>query len=765
VVAFDVTETRRLAGELDRFFRLSQDLLCIATTDGTLVRLNPKWSDVLGYPVEELIGHKIDEFVHPDDRAATLAAMNGLECQPEHAEFSNRLRRQDGAYRILEWHACAVDGVIHFVGRDVTARRQAEERLRDLSRAIEQSPAIVIITDIQGNIEYVNPKFEAVTGYSRDEVIGKNPRLLKSGKVPPAVYRQLWRTILSGETWEGEFENRRKDGSLYHERAIISPVRDEHGKVRHFVAVKEDVTTQRELQAQLFQAQKMEAIGLLAGGVAHDFNNLLTIINGHTELLLESPELPDVARKQLSTVLEAGRQAASLTRQLLLFGRQQPGSPVVVDLNHLLTHLEDFYRRVLPENITLSIHPPSQPAFVVADPTLLQQVLMNLVLNARDAMPDGGALRIGLKHVQTTPPTGEQSPEAGALPGAYLQIEVADSGCGMTEDVLQHVFEPFFTTKPVGYGTGLGLATAFGIVKQMGGWIRAQSRPGEGSTFSIYLPDAGVPAVVKQPAGDVDAPPSGVGCILLVEDAREVLDFTAEALRNLGYTVLEASTPAEALELAHQHGSAIELIVSDVLLPGTDGPRLVRSLRTVCPTASVLFVSGYASSSLNPAILDELDARYLPKPFELAKLARAVHESFLERHRGCRVLVVDDEPAIRELLETMLSDAGYEVLAAADGREALRLLKSESVDLILLDLVMPNSEGIETLSELRRGGLQTPVIAMSGAFGGQFLAVARHLGAKATLPKPISRLTLLRTVKQVLTTSSCAPPATCAPIE
>ncbi|MBA4182294.1 MAG: hypothetical protein C0506_17060, partial [Anaerolinea sp.] len=342
-VAFDVTERRQATEELDRFFTLSHDLLCIATKDGKLLRLNPQWARTFGYSLEEMAGRNLAEFLHPDDQALSPAAARELGAG-ELVDFVNRVRCRDGSYRTLEWRSHRSGDVIYSVARDVTEKRAAEERLRDLSRAIEQSPASVVITDTQGCIQYVNPKFEQLTGYSFSEVRGRNPRILKSGATSGQEYGELWSTILAGEIWEGEFENRRKDGSMYLERATISPVRDEAGVIRHFVAVKEDITERRALELKLVQAQKLEAIGLLAGGVAHDFNNLLTVINGYSELLSANPALPEELRKQVRTIFEAGEQAAGLTRRLLALGRQQAGPPAVVDLNQVADDLRDFYR-------------------------------------------------------------------------------------------------------------------------------------------------------------------------------------------------------------------------------------------------------------------------------------------------------------------------------------------------------------------------------------------------------------------------------------
>lgn len=619
VVAFDISVRKRATQDLDHFFNLSQDLLCIASREGKFLRLNPEWERTFGYPLEKIVGRSFSDFSHPDDIAAALAAAESLDETGGLSNFTNRFRCQDGSYRTLEWYARSLDGVIYSVARDVTERLKAEARLRDLSRAIEQSPASVVITDIEGSIEYVNPKFEALTGYSAEEVLGKNSRILQAGRTSREEYAQLWRTILAGETWEGEFENKKKDGTLYQEHASISPIRDEQGRIRHFVAVKEDITERRRLEAQLIQSQKLEAIGLLAGGIAHDFNNLLTVINGYSEIALANPAIPQAVRKELEMILHAGQQAAGMTRQLLVFGRRQPGTPSLTDVNPIVADLADFYSRVLPANIQLEIVPSPRPALVVADPPLLQQVVMNLVLNARDAMPRG-RLRVQVELVRPSP---AEPLESGASSGRFVRLEVSDTGVGMTPDVLNNVFTPFFSTKPPGQGTGLGLSTVFGIVKQANGSIHVTSTPGAGATFRIYLPDVGG-SLAQTPPSRPEQEPQGNGqTILLVEDMPDVRRFSTDVLRNLGYVVLVATNGEEALAIARRHHGVIDLVLTDCVMPGLSGPETADRLRREFPAMAVLFASGHVASlrETSPG------AQFLTKPFTVSALAQAVHQA------------------------------------------------------------------------------------------------------------------------------------------
>ncbi len=748
VLCFDITDKKQATDELNRFFTLSQDLLCIVGKDGTIVRLNPQWESTLGYPLAEILARPYTDFIHPDDLPVTSEASATLNDASRLSGFVNRYRCRDGSYRAIEWTAHASEQFIYGVGRDITEKRKGEAHLRDLSRAVEQSPASVIITDVDGCIEYVNPRFTQLTGYTLDEVSGQNPRILQSGLTPREQYAELWQRILSGEVWEGEFQNRKKDGTLYLERVSISPVLDDAGVVRHFVAVKEDITEKRALEQKLLQSQKMEAIGLLTGGIAHDFNNLLTVVNGYAELLESHPDAGPKARACATSIRQAGERAATLTRQLLQFSRRHSGDPTVLDLHQTVAELEHFYRRVLPANIDLVIAPSTNGTLVQADPSQLQQVLMNLVVNARDAMPSGGTLRIDVARVEIAQPAHLELP--GPPRTHFIRLSLSDTGEGMTQEVQKHLFEPFFTTKPMGQGTGLGLSTVYGIVRQSNGWIEVRSAPGEGATFHIYLPEAQIAATAEPEPAEAGDIRTGEETILLVEDYAEVRVFTAELLSTLGYEVFQAANGEEALAVAAAHPGEIDLLLTDVMLPGLNGPEIAEKLTAQWPGLPVIFASGYAGElgDGNPALPP--NATLIGKPFSTDTLAATIRTVLRRTAASAKILVVDDDPALRELLFGTLTSAGYQVTLASDGADALRHLRSIAPDLILMDLIMPGKEGLETIMEIRRQGVATRIIAMSGAFGGQFLNAARIMGADATLQKPMSRGRLLQKVRETL---------------
>ncbi|HEX71937.1 MAG TPA: PAS domain-containing sensor histidine kinase, partial [Candidatus Hydrogenedentes bacterium] len=506
---------------------------------------------------------------------------------------------------------------------DITERKRAEETLRKLSVAVEQSPACVVITDYEGAIEYVNPQFAALTGYSLDEVLGQNPRILKSGETSQEDYQELWDTIKAGREWHGEFHNKKKDGTLYWERALISPIRDDAGNITHFIGLKEDITFQKILEDQLRQAQKMESVGRLAGGVAHDFNNMLQAILGYADLALDSLGLDHPARESIAEVQKAARRSADLTRQLLAFSRRQTIRPVILDLNNVVTGTLNMLRRLIGEHITLIWKPRMDLWTVKMDPAQMDQVLVNLAANARDAITGVGNLTIETENVTLDETYCET--HAGCAAGDYVLLAVSDDGHGMDKQALGRIFEPFFTTKETGKGTGLGLAMVYGIVKQNHGFINVYSEPGKGTSFKIYLPRARALMQEQSVIAD-DRPVHGTETVLLVEDEEAILGFGKAILTQHGYTVLAARTPGEALALARRHEGPIHLLITDVVMPEMNGKELKDRLSEVLPDLKALYMSGYTANVIaHHGIIDE-SVHFLAKPFSPKSLARIVRE-------------------------------------------------------------------------------------------------------------------------------------------
>jgi two-component system, cell cycle sensor histidine kinase and response regulator CckA len=369
---------------------------------------------------------------------------------------------------------------------DITDRKRDELEKARLIQAVEQATDSVVITDTAGTIVYVNPAFEQVTGYTRDEALGKNPRILKSGVHSRQFYQEMWATLLRGEVWRGSMVTRRKDGTLVDEVGAISAIRDATGATISYAAVKRDVTRERKLEKQLLQSQKLESIGRLAGGVAHDFNNLLTVIHGNAAMMLmDVPGGADV-KAYAHEIVDATDRAARLTRQLLMFSRQQVMQKEPLDLVQTIERMTEMLTRLIGENILLQTRLELETPRIFADCSMVEQILMNLAVNARDAMPRGGELIVSATKAQFTQADAEQNIECS--PGLYACLAVSDTGDGIPDSVLPRIFEPFFTTKEVGKGTGLGLSTVHGIVKQHRGWIDVESKPGAGTTFRVYMP-------------------------------------------------------------------------------------------------------------------------------------------------------------------------------------------------------------------------------------------------------------------------------------
>ncbi len=501
---------------------------------------------------------------------------------------------------------------------------QTEDLLALRTSALEAAANAVAIVHRDGTIMWVNRAYTKLTGFKDNEVVGQNPRILKSGIQDKSFYKDLWDTVLAGKVWQGASINKRKDGTLYPEEQTITPVLDSNGEVTHFVDVKQDITERRQLEDQFRQVQKMEAIGQLAGGVAHDFNNLLSVMLMQTEMANLSADLPEDVRIRLQEIRSTVDIASNLTRQLLLFSRRQVMQPQDLDLNEVVTNLTKMLRRIIGDHVQLllNLHPGQLITF--ADAGMLDQVLMNLTVNARDAMPQGGCIIIETTHRHVT--EAEASLNPAATPGTYVCLVVTDTGTGIPPEILPRIFEPFFTTKPEGKGTGLGLATIFGVVKQHKGWVDVDSKVGDGTRFSIYLPasDGGVAFQAEPPKSN---PRRGTETILLTEDEPGLRAVIRAFLEHNGYRVLEAVNGHEALQVWSEHRDQIALLLTDLMMPaGVSGQQLARRLRMDNPGLRAIFMSGYSPDMAG----DELEFRpgenFLQKPFSQEELLETVRQ-------------------------------------------------------------------------------------------------------------------------------------------
>jgi PAS domain S-box-containing protein len=618
---------------LDKIVEHIPNMICVKDSKTLeFVRFNSAGERLLGYGRQELLG-KTDYDIFPRELADSLAAQDRQALDsghllniPRHTILNrNNETRFVHTQKMVIADEAGTPQYLLWITEDITERRQAEESIRKLSQAVEQSPVSIVITDVAGRIEFVNAKFTQITGFSYPEAVGQTPHILKSGETPDETLQKLWKTIRSGGIWRGEFHNRKKNGELFWEHVTIAPVRNGDNVITHFVEVNEDITERKKLEEQLRQAQKMEAVGRLAGGVAHDFNNMLSVILGYCELIISKLKPFDPILTPLKAVQSAANRSADLTRQLLAFSRKQTIAPRVIDLNDQTRTMDRLLTRIIGEDIELKLKLETGLWPVYIDPAQIDQVLANLAVNSRDAMPGGGKLTVGTSNITLD----EQYSEIhlGFRPGDFVMLAVSDTGCGMDRETLAHVFEPFFTTKPEGKGTGLGLATVYGIVKQNDGYVNIYSEPHLGTTVKIYLPrysgqeETDTPAVVKVPSQ------GGRETVLLVEDDESIRTMAKTMLEGLGYVVLEAGAPGEAILLCEKHAEQIDLLLTDVVMPNMNGKELNSRIRQIKPGMRTLFMSGYTADAI--AHLGELEngACFMQKPFTLEDLAKKMRET------------------------------------------------------------------------------------------------------------------------------------------
>ncbi len=639
LVIRDITERKRAQEEIhhkDQRFRSlienAGDITVVVDANSLIVYESPSLERVLGYLPDQMFGRSALEAVHPDDRALVAEDLRRHREDPYGPILPRvfRMRHRDGTWRVMEGLSRnladdpAVEGIVINL-RDVTDRKRVEEELRaaneTLRALIQATPQAIVAIDSEGLVTKWNPAAERIFGWLEEEVLGHPLPYI------PEDQRDEWaatqEALRRGESAWGERERLTKSGQRVMVNVSSAPLRAADGSISGAVAVVTDITEHRRLEEELRQAQKMEAVGQLAGGVAHDFNNLLTVINGYNQLLMTSLPEGGRPRNYAQEVMQAAQRASSLTRQLLAFSRRQVTQPKLVDLSVIVQNMTKMLRRLINEDIDLVTSLAPLRYKVLVDPSQIEQIVLNLAVNARDAMPSGGKLTIETSEAILDEHYTRTHLEA--QPGPHVQISVSDTGHGMDAEIKRRIFEPFFTTKALGKGTGLGLSTVYGIVKQAGGNIWLYSEPGIGSTFKVYLParNAEAPAEAFVPASSNYR---GVETVLLVEDEDGLRKLVVELLQQFGYRVLAAADGEEALKACTSHGGFIHLLLTDVVMPRANGKEIAKYLSKLRPAMRVLFMSGYPDETILHHGVLAPGVAFLQKPFTQEALGAKVRE-------------------------------------------------------------------------------------------------------------------------------------------
>jgi PAS domain S-box-containing protein len=628
VLFSDITErkreerARRLFRELIE--RSNDEIHVVDPKTRMFLDVNQSAVKALGYTREEILSTRLDEIV-PEMNRDLFSETGELNGKEKHFQFECIQRRKDGSTYPVDVGVSQVvldRPYLVAVVRDLSKRQEQERQISLLASALSAADNSIFIADVKGNIQWVNPAFTRLSGYESSEVIGRNPRMFKSGRQTVEFYADLWQTILSGHVWHGELINRRKDGTNYNEDMTVTPVRDAGGVITHFIAIKQDITQRLAMNNRLQQAEKMEAIGTLAGGIAHDFNNILAAMFGFGHLLKEDVSGDSVASENIQEILNAAGRAKDLVQQILTFSRQREQSRRIVHLNTVVKEALKFLRASLPSAIRIEIDLAEDAPPVLADPSQIYQVVLNLATNAFHAMEGQQERLIVTMHGFTSDEAFLRS-NPDAKRGYYNQITVADSGCGMDDHTRERIFEPFFTTKPMGKGTGLGLSVVHGIIKSHQGIITVESKPGKGTVFNIFLP-AQSEAAPAENSTTINLKQGNGQRILVVDDEPSLTRMFEKLLTRLKYRPTTCSHPAQALELLWREPKTFSLVITDYTMPGMDGLQLSREIQTISPGLPVLLASGLNQSISDTQLETVGIVGRLEKPVTLENIAVTV---------------------------------------------------------------------------------------------------------------------------------------------
>jgi PAS domain S-box-containing protein len=598
-----------------------QDIALATDRQGNIIYANPAAYRLSGYDQQDLLGRPFGcLFEIDEDQRRHINRCLQQNCRQT---LMSAAIRKDGSAFPVQLNVSSIQttaktkGLI-FVAIDISAMRQAMEEQANLATAVEHAAEAIIVTDLEGTIEYVNPAFEQITGYSRTEVIERNINLLDSGHHDRSFYQAMWLTLRQGKIWQGRFINKGKNDSLYETEATISPIRDRSGNIKKLVSVQRDVSHEVRLEKQLRQAQKMEAIGTLAGGIAHDFNNLLMGIQGNVSLSLLDVEPGSALNKSLNKIEQLVQSGVDLTKQLLGFARGGKYEVSIINMNDLLQEQNLMFERT---NKGVSFQDKFEKNLwsVEVDRGQIEQVVLNLYMNALQAMPGGGTILAQTENVKIDQ---DQYRPYHVKAGNYVKFTLSDSGIGMDQETQQRIFDPFFTTKEMGRGTGLGLASVYGIVKNHDGFINVHSEKGSGTRFEVYLP-ASEKSVFKKKR-PMEKFIAGQEIVLLVDDEAMILDVGSRMLKKLGYEVLTARNGIEAVELYKKNQDKIDVVILDMVMPKMSGGDTFDRIKELNPTVKVLLSSGYSIDGQANEILARGCRGFIQKPFNMQSLSQNI---------------------------------------------------------------------------------------------------------------------------------------------
>ncbi len=589
---------------------------------GQILAANNSFARKFGRTTNNVADLRVADLIHTDDIGGLNASAAELARPPHQAVAEHRWLTPQGI-RWFSWEETVLRNnareivAIRAVGRDITRQRLAEEQFYRLSRAVEQSPVSIVITDLDGRAQYVNSKYTAVSGHTLEDILDHDIEVLRDGHPDQVSFDHFWTTVRSGGEWRGELRTSRRDIVTVWESVKVSCLRGPTGEITNFLCLREDITERKKLEHDLRQGQKMESLGTLAGGIAHDFNNLLAIINGYSEFCQQTPQEPAVLQKGLREIHRAAQRASGLVRQILTFSRKTEARFSPVDLNQLIRDLITLIGETFPRTVTaqLGLHDRLPP--LLADQNQLQQIVLNLCVNARDAMPSGGMITLTTGTV-----SGSTLTQLGATSAQiYACLEVSDTGTGMTPEVRQRIFEPFYTTKPGNQGTGLGLAVVYGIVVSHQGFIDVETTPGIGSTFRVYLPLAKSPAAIVTSASPGEFP-GGTESLLIVDDEESLRSLLSNAFTRKGYRTATADSGLEAIEAVSDQSRHFDAVLLDLDMPGASGMDVLKVIRICRPALKVIMVSGHLTVDARNALEKLGRPTFVQKPYKLDELGR-----------------------------------------------------------------------------------------------------------------------------------------------